>query len=224
LTLLSDLLDYPFHCQYETEKLLSLDDLRAIDIDHTKSQIGSKSRHFCYVRESLYAMLEEAAKLLPSKYRFLLKEGYRPASYQRREYASVREKYKEKYTRYSDQEIASLVSQYVAPIEVAGHPTGGAIDVTLTEDGKELFLGTDYNDEPESTGNRTYSFSPDITKGEKSLRAILFEPLRSAGFINYPTEWWHWSFGDKYWAHQCGKPVRYELIEDDAVAGLTDIQ
>ena len=23
---------------------------------------------------------------------------------------------------------------------------------------------------------------------------------RSQGLVNYPTEWWHWSFGDRYWA------------------------
>jgi len=22
-----------------------------------------------------------------------------------------------------------------------------------------------------------------------------------AGFVNYPTEWWHWSYGDRYWAY-----------------------
>jgi hypothetical protein len=22
----------------------------------------------------------------------------------------------------------------------------------------------------------------------------------SAGLVNYPTEWWHWSYGDRYWA------------------------
>jgi hypothetical protein len=24
--------------------------------------------------------------------------------------------------------------------------------------------------------------------------------MGSAGFINYSTEWWHWSYGDRYWA------------------------
>ncbi|WP_413254142.1 hypothetical protein OG754_38745 [Streptomyces decoyicus] len=26
------------------------------------------------------------------------------------------------------------------------------------------------------------------------------EALSSVGMVNYPTEWWHWSFGDRYWA------------------------
>jgi hypothetical protein len=29
-------------------------------------------------------------------------------------------------------------------------------------------------------------------------------PLAAAGLVNYPTEWWHWSFGDRYWAMATG--------------------
>jgi len=24
--------------------------------------------------------------------------------------------------------------------------------------------------------------------------------------VNYPTEWWHWSYGDRYWAFVTGAP------------------
>lgn len=24
--------------------------------------------------------------------------------------------------------------------------------------------------------------------------------LTTADLMNYPTEWWHWSYGDRYWA------------------------
>jgi D-alanyl-D-alanine dipeptidase len=26
--------------------------------------------------------------------------------------------------------------------------------------------------------------------------------MDAAGFINYLQEWWHWSYGDRYWAFQ----------------------
>jgi len=26
------------------------------------------------------------------------------------------------------------------------------------------------------------------------------DALIQQGFVNYPTEYWHWSYGDKYWA------------------------
>ncbi|SED95789.1 D-ala-D-ala dipeptidase [Streptomyces sp. TLI_105] len=28
--------------------------------------------------------------------------------------------------------------------------------------------------------------------------------LTSTGLVNYPTEWWHWSYGDRYWAPATG--------------------
>jgi D-alanyl-D-alanine dipeptidase len=31
--------------------------------------------------------------------------------------------------------------------------------------------------------------------------------LSAAGFVNYPTEWWHWSYGDRYWAMVTGEPA-----------------
>jgi D-alanyl-D-alanine dipeptidase len=37
-------------------------------------------------------------------------------------------------------------------------------------------------------------------------RAILAQALRPAGLVNYPTEWWHWSYGDRYWALVTGAP------------------
>ena len=33
-------------------------------------------------------------------------------------------------------------------------------------------------------------------------RDILGTAMDAAGFINYPAEWWHWSYGDRYCAFQ----------------------
>jgi D-alanyl-D-alanine dipeptidase len=30
--------------------------------------------------------------------------------------------------------------------------------------------------------------------------------LTAVGMVNYPTEWWHWSYGDRYWALRTGVP------------------
>ena len=32
--------------------------------------------------------------------------------------------------------------------------------------------------------------------------------LSAAGLVNYPTEWWHWSYGDRYWALATGADRR----------------
>lgn len=36
---------------------------------------------------------------------------------------------------------------------------------------------------------------------------LLARVLRGAGLVNYPTEWWHWSYGDRYWALMTGAPA-----------------
>lgn len=31
--------------------------------------------------------------------------------------------------------------------------------------------------------------------------------MTTAGFISYPTEWWHYSYGDRYWARATKHPL-----------------
>jgi D-alanyl-D-alanine dipeptidase len=41
--------------------------------------------------------------------------------------------------------------------------------------------------------------------------------LEIAGFVNYPSEWWHWSYGDKYWGFAKGKKVLYNQITENEI-------
>lgn len=43
---------------------------------------------------------------------------------------------------------------------------------------------------------------PNLSHQARMNRAALAGALTTAGLINYGTEWWHWSFGDRYWALQ----------------------
>jgi len=40
-----------------------------------------------------------------------------------------------------------------------------------------------------------------LTKIQKENRQLLIDIMTNVGFVNYPYEWWHWSYGDKYWAY-----------------------
>jgi D-alanyl-D-alanine dipeptidase len=42
--------------------------------------------------------------------------------------------------------------------------------------------------------------APGLSPKARTNRAVLAEAMSTAGFVNYPTEWWHWSYGDRYWA------------------------
>jgi D-alanyl-D-alanine dipeptidase len=48
-----------------------------------------------------------------------------------------------------------------------------------------------------------------ISDRARSHRDILSTALTAAGLVNYPTEWWHWSYGDRYWALKTGATVAH---------------
>ena len=92
-------------------------------------------------------------------------------------------------------------SRYVSPPEVAPHTAGAAVDLTLIDaDGRDLDMGTEVNATPEESGNACFTQALAISDPARRNRRLLEEVLTSAGLVNYPTEWWHWSYGDRYWA------------------------
>jgi len=40
-----------------------------------------------------------------------------------------------------------------------------------------------------------------------SNRKVLLDVMKKNGFVNYPGEWWHYSFGDRMWAAYLRKKV-----------------
>jgi zinc D-Ala-D-Ala dipeptidase len=52
---------------------------------------------------------------------------------------------------------------------------------------------------PEDSAGLCYTDHPDVPGAARDARAALGEAMRQAGFVNHPTEWWHWSYGDRYW-------------------------
>lgn len=36
-----------------------------------------------------------------------------------------------------------------------------------------------------------------------------------AGFINYPEEWWHFDYGNQFWAKLAGKKAIYGAAKPD---------
>jgi D-alanyl-D-alanine dipeptidase len=91
------------------------------------------------------------------------------------------------------------VHRYIAVPSVAGHPTGGAIDVLLVDLNKKLFLdfGSKIYDFSEK---KCYIFNPRITSTGKKNRLLLREIMLRNKFAPFDGEWWHFSYGDKEWA------------------------
>lgn len=163
--------------------------------------LSNRSPYFSFVRLSIAKKLVLAKKFLPKDIRFLIKEGFRPLHLQQRFFEYSLQRVRENSLNHDLNYLIAEASKYVAPPDVAPHPTGGAIDLTLIDsNGIELDLGTPFDAIPQDCDNATFIDATNISDKAIGNRQILVQSLQSVGFVNYFTEWWHWSYGDKFWA------------------------
>ncbi|MFF7146338.1 M15 family metallopeptidase [Streptomyces nodosus] len=161
---------------------------------------------FMYLRESVSERLLKAQAMLPSHLRLLFVEGYRPPALQREYFEEYAGQLRAAHPDWSAEQIRSAASRYVSPPEIAPHSAGAAVDLTLADvEGRELDMGTRMNSDPEESEGACYTDAANISEEARANRRLLGTVLTAAGLVNYPTEWWHWSFGDRYWALITGK-------------------
>ncbi len=91
------------------------------------------------------------------------------------------------------------VHRYIAVPSVAGHPTGGAIDVLIIDkkSKKSLDFGSLIYD---FSTKKSLTFYPKISVEAKKNRLLLRELMIKEGFAPFDGEWWHFSYGDREWA------------------------
>ncbi|MEU7380481.1 M15 family metallopeptidase [Streptomyces sp. NPDC042207] len=156
---------------------------------------------FAYVRKGVLERLIKAQAMLPQGLRLLFVEGYRPPSVQRQYFEEYAEQRRATHLDWSAEQIHSAASRYVSPPDIAPYSAGAAVDLTLADaGGQELDLGTRMNADPEESVGACYTHAANISEEARANRKLLGAVLTAAGLVNYPTEWWHWSFGDRYWA------------------------
>ncbi|MFE7245498.1 M15 family metallopeptidase [Streptomyces sp. NPDC057580] len=156
---------------------------------------------FAYLREGVLERLVKAQELLPQGLRLLFVEGYRPPSLQRECFEEYAGQLRAAQPDWSAEQAHSAASRYVSPPDIAG----AAVDLTLADaDGRELDLGTRMNADPEESAGACYTDAPGISEEARANRGLLGSVLTAAGLVNYPKEWWHWSYGDRYWALNTG--------------------
>ncbi|GAB3877998.1 M15 family metallopeptidase [Terrabacter terrigena] len=169
--------------------------------------VAAPARSHRLVRRTLADRLGEAQATLPDGLHLLVVEGLRPAGAQGAIHAAYRRRIADEQPWLGADEIDRLTSRFVAPPTNAPHVSGAAVDITLVDPGGErLDLGTPVDATPEESAGACYFDSQGISSQARQLRSVLALALGRAGLVNYPTEWWHWSFGDRYWAHVTGAP------------------
>ncbi|MEU6258459.1 M15 family metallopeptidase [Streptomyces sp. NPDC047043] len=186
------------------EPLVDVRELLLVDGRKHKDSHGAE----VHLRRGILDRLLAAQALLPEGLRLLFVEGYRPPALQRRYFERYADELRAAHPDWPADRIRTAASRYVSPPEIAPHSAGAAVDLTLTDaDGRELDLGTAMNASPEQSDGACYTDAANITEEARVNRALLGSALTAAGLVNYPTEWWHWSYGDRYWALATGAPA-----------------
>ena len=97
-----------------------------------------------FVRKSIVDKLQKIQKrltLYDAGMKLLIVEGYRSPSYQESYYLKQLLIQHKKNPAMDFKLLLEYVHQFVALPSVAGHPTGGAIDLTIAYEGQEMDLG-----------------------------------------------------------------------------------
>lgn len=156
---------------------------------------------YALLRRSVADRLLAAQQALPDGMRLLITEGYRPYEQQELYFNRRKQRFMAEDPELSQEAAALKASAFVSPPLVAPHVSGAAVDLTLIDElGERLDMGTPIDVGPEESDGACYFDARNITPEARHNRSVLARALSEAGLVNYPTEWWHWSFGDRYWA------------------------
>ena len=132
-------------------------------------------------------------------WRFKLVYTYRHPEIQAKYFEARQNEIRSKNSDLTEDEIRDRAHLLSASPDVAGHPTGGAIDITIVDGtGAELNMGTNIADF--SQGEKIQTFFTNLTTDQKDNRLFLRELLVEQGFAPFDGEWWHFSYGDREWA------------------------
>lgn len=165
------------------------------EMSDMKKLIGSK----IVVRKSVYEKLLTAknylTKICPGLF-LCVTYGYRSLEIQKTRFLK---RIREVSINFFDKplDLYEETHRYVAVPTVAGHPTGGAIDITLINNNEQVDFGTKMYD---YTTKNCYTFSKNISDLARKNRLLLRNVMLKSGFAPYDGEWWHFSYGDREWA------------------------
>ena len=188
----------------------------------------------CLAREGVARLLTQAAAALPSGHRLVIWDAWRPQAVQEALYEAHYRDVARAHPKLPAEQIAALASRYVSRPSTdsccpAPHTTGGAVDLTVADgSGSELPMGTDFDDF--SAAASTDFFDAPVRSGRRPSdielryrrnRRMLLEVMASVGFTNYAEEWWHFDYGNQFWASERQCHAIYGMVHPGAALRRT---
>lgn len=193
------------------EPFVSLNDF-APDYIQVKSQYFEQkikgALEICYCRKGVAQKLVGAAKHLPKGYKFLIWDAWRPVEIQQALFDKYKARLRKDKPELENEVLKKETERYVSLPSLkidkpSPHLTGGAIDLTIMDEkGKKLEMGTEFDFFGEKAKTDFYELectdSKELTF--RNNRRLIYNLLTNFGFANYPEEWWHYDYGNQFWA------------------------
>lgn len=207
VTLIADPAVLKIPIQENHEEMVDL--TKQTEIVYGPSPEIKNNTNYTFLRKTVYEKLKQANSKLPQGMHFCLYEGYRSLELQKMIFEQQYQNVKLRHSEWSLTDIFNETTKLVAPVinqdgskNIPPHSTGAAIDVYLIDDnGKPLDMGIHPKDwMQDKDGMLSLTDSHSISNEARNNRKIMSNVLNEVGFVNYPTEYWHWSYGDRYWA------------------------
>ncbi|MBP9732671.1 MAG: D-alanyl-D-alanine carboxypeptidase family protein [Candidatus Magasanikbacteria bacterium] len=196
----------------QIRKGLPLEAIKKVDIDETNEPLVKideterivllKDHKYldARLRKSAQNLLAVASNNLPAGYKLLVVTAYRPIWMQKELYRHREKQLAIKHPFlmiFQHAKWRKLVNRYTSPPGGSSHQYGGAVDVTVIDSyDNRLDMGTSLTD----FGVKVHTENDLITEEQRKNRKLLYEAMTKAGFVNYPLEWWHYSYGDRMWS------------------------
>lgn len=164
------------------------------------------------LREGVVNRLEKAQQRLPTGLQFRLYEGFRSPQVQKMLFDGQLRRARRENPSRDDAWCHAQAAKLASPLctfegveIIPPHSTGGAVDIEIVDKaGRPLDFGMELSEwdiVPPELCATEFDGLLDVAVRNRNLLA---ETLAAEGFINYPREWWHFSYGDQYWAFATG--------------------
>lgn len=205
--------------QENNEPMVRLEGALSSDIyiDLTDLKISVPNDQRLFLRKDIMERLNHAQAGLPSGYHLLIRDAFRSEAVVRALYERYVALAQEKglSAHDADLKVRNILAMPDDPVP-PGHMTGGALDVILAHDNHERVpLTVDETVIPRD--RQMFTFCPDLPQEVLRERRVLYDAMTNVGFHNYFREYWHYSYGDPYWAVRRKNKVAFYGIPPDSV-------
>lgn len=184
------------------EKMVNVENY-GLKVDLAYSKLESSTGDKLILREGVCQNLvraEVTLKLEYPDYKLMLVYAYRSLQIQRTNFEKMKRELG--FGDRVDPVAMESTHHFIAVPDVAGHPTGGAIDLLIVDENN---VPLDFGTPMHGLEKNSYVFSPFISDKATINRKLLRKIMQAGDFAPYDGEWWHFSYGDREWAAYYGE-------------------